>query len=69
MSWLSFHGGRFFSLIYPHFSNFSSKMGKVKENKSTPHFGSLPQGERRERRKDFKKTPHPDPLPQSEAVS
>jgi len=30
MSWLSFHGGHFFSLIYPHFANFSSKMGKVK---------------------------------------
>jgi hypothetical protein len=30
MSWLSFHGRLFFSLIYPHFANFSSKMGKVK---------------------------------------
>jgi hypothetical protein len=38
---------------------------KGKEFNGTPHFGSLPQGERRERRKDFKKTPHPDPLPQS----
>jgi hypothetical protein len=25
-------------------------MGKVKENKSTPHFCSLPQGERRDER-------------------
>jgi hypothetical protein len=30
MSWLSFHGRHFFSLIYSHFANFSSKMGKVK---------------------------------------
>jgi hypothetical protein len=50
-----FSWGRFFSLIYPHFSNFSSKMGKVKANKSTPHFGSLPQGERR----DERIPPHP----------
>jgi hypothetical protein len=35
---------------------------KGKEFNGTPHFYSLPQGERRERRKDFKKTPHPYPL-------
>jgi hypothetical protein len=32
-------------------------MGKVKANKSTPHFGSLPQGERRDERKNFKRPP------------
>jgi hypothetical protein len=32
---------------------------KRKRFNGTPHFYSLPQGERRERRKDFKKTPHP----------
>jgi hypothetical protein len=37
---------------------------KEKDFNGTLHFGSLPQGERRERRKDFKKTPHPCPLPQ-----
>jgi hypothetical protein len=35
MSWLSFHGGHFFSLIYSHFANFSSKMGKVKKDPLT----------------------------------
>jgi hypothetical protein len=41
------------------------KQQEGKKDKSTPHFYSLPQGERREGRKDFKKTPHPNPLPQS----
>jgi hypothetical protein len=36
---------------------------KRKEFKDTPHFGSLPQGERRDGRKKFKSTPHPCPLP------
>jgi hypothetical protein len=30
-----FSWGHFFSLIYPHFSNFSSKMGKVKKDPLT----------------------------------
>jgi hypothetical protein len=38
---------------------------KGKRFNSTPHFGSLPQGERRDGRKKFKSTPHPNPLPQS----
>jgi hypothetical protein len=29
----------------------------------TPHFYSLPQGERRDERKKFKRPPYPDPLP------
>jgi len=32
---LSFHGGLFFSLIYPHFTIFYSKMGKVKKDPLT----------------------------------
>jgi hypothetical protein len=35
---------------------------KRKEFNGTPRFYSLPQGERRERRKKFKRPPHPCPL-------
>jgi hypothetical protein len=37
---------------------------KRKRFNGTPHFYSLPQGERRDGRKNFKKTPHPYTLPQ-----
>jgi hypothetical protein len=36
---------------------------KRKEFNSTPHFYSLPQGERRDEIKDFRKTPSPLPSP------
>jgi hypothetical protein len=38
---------------------------KGKEFNGTPHFYSLPQGERKDERKTFSKNPHPCPLPQS----
>jgi hypothetical protein len=38
---------------------------KRKEFNGTPHFGSLPQGERRDEIKDFRENPSPYPLPQS----